>query len=518
MPTKHQIFRSSMVVGFFSLVGSLAGILVETSIAAKLGLSRSSDTFYAAFTLPYIITTLISATGQFSLVPFFAALEARHSNAQLGRGFSYAVNLVFLALGGIAALGIAAAPWVMHGIAPGFTHAQIELATQLSQFLFVMIIPAGVAEVFRSFLLSKHRFALPSASGFLRNATVIVVILIGFRRFGPYSIVLGYLAGYFLQLLVLGLQIQISFRVSYSPTLGAGGEVFRNLRGAGSAQLAGAAGWQGVVIVERIIASFLPAGTLTALNFGFKIMSTLSELLAGSVGTAALPALSRASAGQQRAMAWNTFKTMMEISLALVSPMMVLCLMLDRNIIRLVYQRGSFTPEATVLTALVFFYYSLSLLPFSFIRLLTFYFFGRNEPWVYVRLALFQYGLTIGIDLLYVGVFKMGAKGIPLGLLTGLVVASVLAVHRDLGNLRPALDQSLGRFAVKTLTGCVLAALTVWGLQTWQTAPQTGFENFLLLCELCGAGGLVFVASLMAMRVFRLSHLAEIWTRAGEPQ
>src|SRR5215471_5418673 len=102
---KRHLLRSSMVVGFFSFLGSLTGILVETSIAAKLGLSKSSDTFYVAFTVPYIITNLISATGQFSLVPFFSTLDARHSAEDLWRGFSYAINVVFLGSSALACLG-----------------------------------------------------------------------------------------------------------------------------------------------------------------------------------------------------------------------------------------------------------------------------------------------------------------------------------------------------------------------------------------------------------------------------
>src|SRR5215831_9136020 len=141
---KRHLLRSSMVVGFFNLVGSLTGILVETSIAAKLGLSKSSDTFYVAFTVPYIITNLISATGQFSLVPFFATVGARHSDEELWRGFSYAVNMVFLGLGAIAVGGATAAPWLVRGIAPGLSSPQIELASQLVRWLFLIIIPAGV--------------------------------------------------------------------------------------------------------------------------------------------------------------------------------------------------------------------------------------------------------------------------------------------------------------------------------------------------------------------------------------
>ncbi len=232
MTSKRSLLRSSMVVGFFSLLGGLTGILVETSIAAKLGLSKSSDTFYVAFTVPYIITTLIAATGQFSLVPFFSFFDARRSPEQLWRGFSYAVNVVFLGLGAIAMVGAATTPWIIRGIAPGFTLPQTELATQLGQWLFLVIIPSGVAEVFRSFLLSQRRFALPSASGFFRNVAVTLIILFTFDRYGTYSIVLGYFAGCFLQLAVLGAEILASFTVRYSLNVAGSGQAFRNLRGA----------------------------------------------------------------------------------------------------------------------------------------------------------------------------------------------------------------------------------------------------------------------------------------------
>jgi len=515
MPTKHQIFRSSMVVGAFSLLSGLSGILVDTSIAAKLGLSRSSDTFYVAFTIPYIITNLIAATGQFSLVPFFAALEARHSAEELWRGFSYAVSVLSLGLGGITILGAAGAPWVIRGIAPGFTPPQIEFASQLSRWLFLILIPAGVSEVLRSFLLSQRRFALSSAAGLFRNAIVIVSILFLFPRYAEYSIALGYFAGYLVQFAVLGGKVVLSFPARYSLTLAGSGEAFRRLRGAGTAQVGTAVAWQGVVLVERIIASFLPPGTLTALNWGFKIMSTLAELLAGSVGTVALPALSKAFVGEAREEERKTFRDMLEISLALVLPFMVFCLMLPDNIIRLVFERGNFTPQATSLMGSVFFYYCLSLLSFCFIRLLTFYLFARNEAGDFFRLSILYYGLTVGFDLFYVGVLRMGAKGIPLGLLTGAVLTSILAVQRNVGGLRRLLDRPLASFLAKGLVAGLVVVLAVGGLQRWVQPPATGLQNFVYLFELCGAGSVVYLAALAGLRAFPIAQLAEIWPRTG---
>jgi len=508
MFSKQQMFRSSMVVGFFSLLGGLTGILVDTGIAAHLGLSRSSDTFYVAFTVPYIITNLLYATGQFSLVPFFSSLEARRSPEELWRGFSYALSLVSVGLGGIAVFGALGAPWLIRAIAPGLALTQSIYAAQLARWLFLIILPAGLAEVLRSFLLSQHRFALSSAVGFFRNATVVLSILLLFDRYREYSIVLGYLAGYLIQLAVLGIQIVAAFPVRVSLTLAGGGEAFRNLRGAGRAQIGGAMAWQGVMIVERMIASFLPPGSLTALTWGFKIMSTIAELLAGSVGTVALPALSRAVATKAKEEERKTFRDILEISLVLLTPTLVFCLMLDENIIRLVFQRGNFTPQATDMMSEVFLYYSLSLLLFAFLRVLAFYLFARQESGMFFRLSILQHSLNIAFDLLYVGALHTGAIGIPLGLLTALSLTSLLAFRRNLVDLKDSLDRAFASFSLKNLLGAALAVGTVWLLRAWMRAPQTGLGNLIYLTVLCGAGLAVFLGTLAALGAVPMVRMA----------
>ena len=506
-----------MVVGIFSFLGSLTGILVEVSIAANLGLSKASDTFYVAFTVPYIITNLISATGQFSLVPFFASLEAQHTEDEAWRGFSYVVNVVLLGLGALALLGTLTAPWLVRGIAPGFTIDQTQLAARLARWLFIIIIPAGVAEIMRSFLFSRHHFAVPSSANFFRNVTVVLSILFGFRRYHYYSIIVGYLAGYLVQFAVLGAQIMISFPVRYSVSFRGSGEAFRNLHGAGLAQTATALSWQGVVIVERIIASFLPPGTLTALGYGIKIMSTIAEVLAGSAGTAALPRLSRAVARRAVVEVRGALRDTLEFSLALVAPFMVFCLMLSHNIIRLFFERGQFTHEAASLMALVFFYYCLGLLPFAAVRLLNFYLFACNEAASFFRLAIFQYALNIGFDLFYVGVLHTGAKGIPLGMLTAVICACGLAWRRDLGNVRGAADRLLGQFALKVGVGCALAALAIWALRVLMAAPRTGLANFIYLCITCGSGSVVYLLVLIVSGVLSLSQVRLLWRHPAEP-
>lgn len=515
MDPKQLIMRSSVVVAFFNLLGGLSGVLVETSIAANLGLSLSSDTFYAAFTIPYIISNLLTATGQFSLVPFFASLESTGDEQKVWRGFSYVANIVFLGLGSVAVVGAAASPWIIRGIAPGFTPQQTLQATHLARWLFLIIVPAGIGEALRSFLLSRHYFALPAASGFIRNVASIAVILLGFHHYGAQSIFLGYLAGYLLQMAVLGLQILVTFRARYYLTFVARGEPFRNLRGAGAAQLSSAVAWQVVVIVERVIASFLPAGTLTALNYGFKIVSTMAELLGGSVGTASLPMLSRAVADKDRTSEHATFRHTLEISLLLVSPMAICCLTLSHNIIRLVFQRGSFNAVATDLMATVFFYYSLSLFFFALIRLLSFYLFARLEPVVFIRLAFLQYSLNVVFDLLYVGIFQLGMNGIPLGFLTSQGLTCVLAYVRNLASFKEIVDKTLASFVAKTAVAGALGAAAIASLRAVYHNPPTNTANFVYLCVMCSTGCLIFFGSMFLFRAVRMADFSIFLRREG---
>ncbi|MGH9343748.1 MAG: murein biosynthesis integral membrane protein MurJ [Terriglobia bacterium] len=514
MPSKRHLLRRSMLVGFFSFAGSATGILVDVSIAAHLGLSRGSDTFYVALTIPYIIANLITATGQFTLVPFFSSFDTDERRSQLWHGFSYALNLVAAGLVLIAALGAAFAPWIIRGIAPGLMRGQSMMSAQLARWLFLMIVPAGAAEVFRSFLFSQHRFALSSAAGFFRNVSIIAFIWFGFHRYGDYSIVMGYGVGYCAQLCILGGQVAWSFPVRYRVTLRGAGKPFRQLHGAGAAQILAASGSQAMVIVERVVASFLPPGTITALNYGLKIISTLSELVAGSIGTSILPALSRAVARQAEAEERKIVQNAVEIALALVSLVAACCLALPGPIMQLLFQRGSFSPEATARMALIFFCYSLCLLPLSGLRLLNFYLFARHEMKSFLYLGALYTGLACGLYVLFVVVFHLGAKGVPLGLLAAMILTGAAAYGWNLAGVQRIFDRSLAVLAGKDLAALVIAGLAMRRLSLLVHAPRGIPELVLFLCVVCGIGCMIFLAIALALKAVSIAQMRQVFQRS----
>ena len=119
-------------------------------------------------------------------------------------------------------------------------------------------------------------------------------------------------------------------------------------------------------------------------------------------------------------------------------------------------------------------------------------------------------------DLIYVAGFGLGAKGIPLGLLTASGLAGALAYQRNVADLRIDFDRAFGWFTLKNLLAGSLAALAVLGLRWTVQIPQTNAANFVYLCELCGAGAVVFFAVLAASRAVPVARIFAEMTRAED--
>jgi hypothetical protein len=116
-------------------------------------------------------------------------------------------------------------------------------------------------------------------------------------------------------------------------------------------------------------------------------------------------------------------------------------------------------------------------------------------------------------DLFYVFVLRVGAKGIPLGFLTGSLIACAMAIRRNLGDLDVTLDRVLGRFALKNTVAAAFCALSVAALQFWWPRPDSASLDFTFLCITCGLGSMVYLAALALMRALPLAQLAMLWSR-----
>jgi len=157
----------------------------------------------------------------------------------------------------------------------------------------------------------------------------------------------------------------------------------------------------------------------------------------------------------------------------------------------------------------------MGLLPSAFSRILGFYMFARHEAAIYLRFTLLLYSLNIGFDLTYTGLLRLGAKGIPLGLLSSALATACLAHRRNLCELREILNRSLGAFSFKVLLAALTCGAIVMGMRMEVPVPGSSAGVFVYLCALCGAGSVAFLAVLLVTRALPKAWLS-VFSRGKE--
>jgi putative peptidoglycan lipid II flippase len=187
-------------------------------------------------------------------------------------------------------------------------------------------------------------------------------------------------------------------------------------------------------------------------------------------------------------------------------------LVLSEPMIRLVYQRGEFTPEQTTLVATALFWFAFSLPTNGLFLLLTRTFFSLQRPWLPTMIAA---GNLVVTALAALALYHLGVAGIVASTAiatTASVVAQCVVLRRLLGGLE------LGRLAVSTVRIAIAAAalaavsLAIWSVLDDALGRGLGGQVVSLGLAL-GAGGLVYLAVGKLLRMPELEQMTRLVRR-----
>jgi putative peptidoglycan lipid II flippase len=321
----------------------------EAVQAALFGASRLTDAFLIAYNLPEMIQTLFF-TGILS--NFFVPVITRYreQKEELSEVFSIALNGALLLALLLASVCYMAAPWLITLAAPGLVAADYELTVFLFRFMLPMLILDCQLAVMKGTLNSLDHYAMPEYSGVFFNLVVIACALWLSGARGITSLAIGVVAGTLVQMLV---QIPVLARkgIRYRLTFAFGHPALREMGGLVFGAFIATAVVPINAFVSRALASTLPAGSISALAYAFRVFLLPVSLFAVPVYTVLLTDL---SAAQHRGTP-ETFKQQVTAGLSLLFavslPATAIIVALANPITRLLYERGRFTAADVILTS-----------------------------------------------------------------------------------------------------------------------------------------------------------------------
>src|SRR5438445_8089124 len=304
-----QVIGALGSIGSATLASRVLGFVRDMVVALAFGAGPVTDAFFVAYRIPNILRRLL-AEGALStaVIPVFTEYATVRSRDELRRLVRATLGTALVVLAVTTLVGIALAPWLLRAIAPGFTSdpAQEALAVQLTRVMFPYLVLVGLSALAMGALNAENRFFASALGPAVSNVGMIAGVLLLARHVDPpiLALALGVLMGGVGQLLV---QVPDLARAgllvgpSWEPRHPALARMARLLAPA----VFGLAAVHVMVFVNTLLASFLPAGSISFLYYADRVMEFPLGIFGIALASAALPAMSRQSRpGDPPALLW----------------------------------------------------------------------------------------------------------------------------------------------------------------------------------------------------------------------
>lgn len=432
--SRKFLAQATLITAVLSVAGALLGLVRDQSLARLFGAGSDTDAFLVAWTVPEFAATLLIEDGlAFVLIPAFSMALARRAQGAPGDPVRALVASTLprlaLACAGVGALLIASAPYLVEALAPGLPDP--SLAVDCTRLTATCVFSFGLAGYCSAALRAHRRFLAPAAIYVAYNVGIITAMFVLGGHWGVRSAAVGVAVGGALMVVTQlpSLLRQLRRRRSAVPEE----IVVEETSGAPMAfalvapVLLFALTRQSQVLIERFLASTLPAGAISHLNYAQKVAQipmTLSLMLC----TVTFPVVAQAIAEGDTERA----RDRVERDLALAAWVVLLgaaaVVACAPQIIELLFQRGAFTARDTEATATVMRVYAVGLLGHTLVGALIRSYFSSNRPTWYPLAS-----MTAGIvATTWIGVWAVGpwgVSGIAAANAAGITLSAVLLLY-----------------------------------------------------------------------------------------
>lgn len=348
-PAQGDFLKPTFQITVFSGLSFLVGFVTQVVIAAKFGALMERDAFLAAIVLPDYFQVVFLGSLAVTFIPIFIEYEAQKNKDEAWKVASIITNLLLLILTSISIIGFIFAKSLVSISAPGFSGEKLVLTTVLLRIVFPSIVFMGLNNLLTSLYYAQHRYLLPAMAPFLNTVIMFCSVIFLTRYWGIKSLAVGRLVG---SIVVFGLLVQIFFKSKrFRLSLDIRNKGVKKIIRIMSPLILVALFLRTTSLVERLIASTLPTGSISYLGYAERIIDFMRTLGIAGISTTVFPLMARSWVENNlmdvRDYLAKGFRSIMLITF----PMAMLFFILPVPIIQLVFERGVFDHKDTIAVA-----------------------------------------------------------------------------------------------------------------------------------------------------------------------
>ena len=340
------------------LIGAMAAVAISNFAVKAIGASKdlvvahhfgtndALDAFFVALLIQMFITNTVSASLGEAFLPVFVRVRSSDGQAQAGRSIRNVMTLGALTLLGIALLAAVLAHPLVNALAPHFSADKQQLTCELLYYLLPTLVVGGLAAPFTAVLNANGKYKLAaSVPGITPTLTLALLLAFG-TEYGVFPLVIGILVGSVLEASVMAYALnalELPARPGWS---GYDAPERKTVEQAIPLVFASFLATS-TLVVDQSMVSYLGSGAVSAFNYGSKVVALLLGIGGLAIGNVIFPEFARLVAEQD----WAAIQrmTVTYIKWIFLGGLVAagLGILLTTPIVRLLYERGSFTPADT---------------------------------------------------------------------------------------------------------------------------------------------------------------------------
>lgn len=489
-------------VGGYTLLSRLTGFARDIMLAAILGAGPVADAFFVALRLPNHFRAIF-AEGAFNaaFVPAYAHVYGQsEANAKIFANRIF--TLLFAAQVILLVVAWLFMPQVIAILAPGFSQdpQRGELAIALTRITFPYLLLVTLVTLYGGMLNVMQRFASAAAAPIFLNLSMMVTLaLAAFFPGAGYAAAWGVLIAGILEFLLLAGDAWRSGILPRLAPLKLDEDVRAFFRALGPATI-GSMGTQIALFADTIIATFLPAGALSALYYADRLNQLPIGVIGIAIGTVLLPEMSRRLTAGDFDGAAVSQRRAFDFTLLLSVPFVVAFMAVPDTIMRAMFARGAFTRGDAAAAGATLAAYAIGLIPFVLIRSAVATFYARKDTATPVKAALTGVAVNVALKVALVG--SLAQIGLALATAVGAWINLLLVIGFAVRAGYLALDRALlNSFAKFAVAGAVLGA-ALWFVARFAATGLVhlaAFRDEAALGLLIAVGAVVYVASILVL-------------------
>ncbi|PIR83185.1 hypothetical protein COU19_01800 [Candidatus Kaiserbacteria bacterium CG10_big_fil_rev_8_21_14_0_10_56_12] len=503
------LHQAAYLLATLTLASQALALLRDRTFAAAFGAGHVLDLYYAAFRVPDLVFAVVSSlVSAYVIIPRITGMDRDETRRLL----SETATFLFVVGGVVCAVLALFMPSFLATLYPDLVAVPVQEGfVLLGRILLIQPILLGLSSIFSSVTQVHRRFALYALSPVLYNLGIIIGTVYFYPLWGLPGIGVGVVLGAIAYLLV-NVPVLVEAGVVPRPRLPRFSVMLPIIRHSVPRSLA--LGMNSITALAlTAIASRVGSGSVSVFTLAGNLEAVPLALIGSSYAVAAFPALSEASALENKSEFTRILSTSARHIILWSIVALGLILVLRAHVVRVILGTGAFDWNATRLTAALLLVLSVGLAADALELLFSRALYAARQSWRPLAYQLAAGGLTVFMAIKFLSeppaailtplaallkvsdVTEASILLIALASALGqifLVVLSLIALR----SVAPGLSRSLIRPFIDGAVAATVGGLAAYGTLalTGGIAPLTTLMSVLVQGFTAGVVGLVAVA------------------------